>query len=932
MKKTCLLLLALLPLFLTAQDVVNLTPKPYSMTRPTKGTLTLPASFSISLGGMVDSIRVEAERFAQHFGEEAACNISVTPDAEDALLKVEPMAECGAEEYRLEVKADGIVLKASTATGFFYGFQTICKILNPDGTLPYVTLRDLPRFTYRGFMLDVSRHFFSTTEVKKFIDLMARYKLNRFHWHLTDDQGWRVEIKKYPKLTTIGATAPNCYVTDMKYGPYWTNRQYGPYFYTQDEIRDVVAYAKERHVEIIPEIDMPGHFVAALCAYPEYSCTPNASRSVWTSGGISSDVLNVGNPQAVQFCKDVLDELSDLFPYEQIHIGGDECPTSAWESNAQCQASYKALGLTSYRQLQSHFIQEMSDFLKTKGKKTSVWNEAITASGADTDIMKECGVTVYCWTGPDAAAKKAAQLGLNNIYTPWGPYYINRKQSTLPGEPSAAGDGTDNLRKTYNTVPVPTDINTSLTKYYTGVQGTFWCEHVADTAYLEYLALPRLFAIAEAGWSQQSAKNYDDFVNRVTADTLLLDRLGFNYCRHDLNVTEPETPKVMPKAGEYYRIVTRATDADRQGRCIELLTASSPLVSTYSGKGAAANVIWTNTQAQEGDSNYDYQFWTFEESPTAPGHYALVCKAAPEGSLNPTPTAQSNTGRWKYDAAKKNYNFLLGEAGYGQDGDYYYYTLRSDKLSGWYVNASMPGQGLAANLWTEPLSGNGGLWTFVGTVAAGTTEPVVVKPSLILEEGKTYRIRNSVAGYENLFLADTQEDTYLRWTYDEDSELALWKVVTTELKNDGTQVVRLQNVKSERFIYSNGTKGSGQIGWPVRMAKTRNTITVTYNEATNDFALSLSSRNFYPVMQDGTVLPGIVSSGTTISGADQPARPQGAAWRFEEVVTEGISQYGNTSSLAAANSSLSFDLQGRRFRNSRQVKGVYIVGNKKIVK
>lgn len=921
------LMLVLSPLLSMGQDFVNLTPKPYSQKSGLKGELTLPASIQISINSLPDSIRVEADRFATAFGDEAGCSVSVVSNASGALLQLSYDEGCKDEEYRLEVGESGISLTARTTAGFFYGFQTLRKILTPEGKLPYVSLRDYPRFTYRGFMLDVSRHFFSTTEVKKLIDLMARYKLNRFHWHLSDDQGWRVEIKKYPKLTTIGATAANCYVTDMQYGPYWTNRQYGPYFYTQDEIRDVVAYASERHIEIIPEIDMPGHFVAALCAYPEYSCSPNASRSVWTSGGISSDVLNVGNPEAVQFCKDILAELADLFPYEQIHIGGDECPTSAWENNALCQARYKELGLSSYRQLQSHFIKELSDFLLTKGKKTSVWNEAITASGADTELMKAAGVTVYCWTGPDAAAKKAANLGLNNIYTPWGPYYINRKQSTLPGEPSGAGDGTDNLRKTYNTVPVPSDISSALSKFYTGVQGTFWCEHVADTAYLEYLALPRLFAIAEAGWTQQGAKNYDDFVNRVTADTFLLNRLGFNYCRHDMNIVEPEQPKVMPQKGAYYRIVTRATDSDRSGRCIELLTASSPLITTYSAKGAAANVLWTNTQAKEGDANYDYQFWTFEESPSQPGRYALVCKAMPDGSVNPTPTAQSNTGRWKYDSAKKNYNFLLGEAGYGQDGGNYYYTLRSDKLSGWYINASMPGQGLAANLWTEPLSGNGGLWTFVGT-SSGT--PDVVMPTLILEEGKTYRIRNSVKGFEDIYLADTKEDAYLRWTTSADDDSALWLVATSELKSDGTQAVRLQNVQTQRYIYSNGTKGSGQLGWPVRMATARNTLSIGYNALTDDYSISLNKRNFFPIMKDGTELPGIVSSGTTISGAEQPARPQGTAWTFEAAQADGI---GSTPlenlTREGRYGGASYDLQGRRLREAPK-QGVFIRGGKAV--
>ncbi|MBR1712102.1 MAG: beta-N-acetylhexosaminidase [Alloprevotella sp.] len=918
-----LLLLAccLLPTAATAQDFLNLTPKPYQATT-VKGTLPLPGAFSIALNGVADSIRTEAGRFAAAFAEEAGCEITLT-EGGGGFCVLDYAADCAAEEYRLDVDGQGISLKARTTAGFFYGFQTLRKLLRTDGTLPYASLRDLPRFPYRGFMLDVSRHFFDAAEVKKLIDLMSRYKLNRFHWHLSDDQGWRVEIEKYPKLTTVGATADNCYVTDMTYGPYWTNRQYGPHFYTKEEIRDVVAYAKERHVEIIPEIDMPGHFVAVLCAYPEFSCTPNASRSVWTSGGISADVLNVADPKAVQFCKDVLEELMELFPYEQVNIGGDECPTSAWEGNALCQERYRKLGLTNYRQLQSHFIKEMADFIAAHGKKTSVWNEAITAGGADTELVKQAGVTVYCWTGAEAAARKAAALGLDNIFTPWGPYYINRKQSTRADEPSAAGDGTDNLRKTYTTVPVPTDITAAQEKHYTGVQGTFWCEHVADTAYLEYLALPRLLAIAEAGWTQQEAKDYDDFVERVTADTALLDRLGFGYCRHDLNVQEADMPKVMPEPGAYYRIVTRATDDSRKGRCLELLTAASPLTATYAGNGAAANMLWTNVQATAGAGNYDYQFWTFEESPTEPGKYAIVCKAVPDGSVNPVPTAQSNTGRWKYDAAKKNYNFLLGEAAYGKDGTDYYYTMRSDRTTGWYVNASMPGQGLAANLWTEPLSGNGGLWTFAGT-AQPEPEPIVAEP--VFEAGKAYRIINAVEGYEDLCLADTEDDNYLRFAPASDDR-TVWTATAVETNADGTQSAALQNRQSKRFIYTNATQAKGQTGWPVRMSKTQAMVKVRRNAGTEDITLSLHDRNFFPLMPDAPVLPGAISSGTTISGQTQAVRPQGAAWRAEEVKADGIRDVRTDT---PAHGTPGYDLQGRRV--AEDTAGISIIGGRKVLR
>lgn len=228
-------------------------------------------------------------------------------------------------------------------------------------------------------MLDVSRHFFTVDEVKRMLDVMSYYKMNAFHWHLTDDQGWRVEIKKYPKLTTVGSIAPNSLFTDLyEAKQYWINKPYGPYFYTQDEIRDVVAYAKERHITIVPEVDMPGHSSAAMASYPEYSCNPSGGHQVWSKGGISYDVINVANPAAVQFAKDVLSEIMDLFPGERIHIGGDECPVDAWKNNAECQALYKAKGFTNYRQIQSYFIQELSEFVKERGRKLAVWNETIT--------------------------------------------------------------------------------------------------------------------------------------------------------------------------------------------------------------------------------------------------------------------------------------------------------------------------------------------------------------------------------------------------------------------------------------------------------------------------------------------------------------------------------------------------------------------------
>ncbi|MBR6444838.1 MAG: beta-N-acetylhexosaminidase, partial [Prevotella sp.] len=334
------ILLFLLGLTLQAPaQSVNLTPWPKTMTTKS-GEFVLPQTITIDVSELSDDVVAEANDFAATL--RAATGRSVTVgNAENAAIKLQMNASTLDEEgYILVVAEDGITLKASTVKGFFYGLQSIKKMLpgnvlvekldaSATYAIPCVSINDAPRFAYRGFMLDVSRHFFTVEEIKKMLRIMAYYKMNFFHWHLTDDQGWRVEVKKYPKLTTVAATRANSYNTDLKYGQYWTNEQYGPYFYTQDEIRDVVTYAEKLHITVIPEIEMPGHLAAAMTAYPEFSCTPNGSHNVWVSGGISQDVLNVANDRAVQFAKDILTEIAPLFPSEIFHVGGDECPTNA---------------------------------------------------------------------------------------------------------------------------------------------------------------------------------------------------------------------------------------------------------------------------------------------------------------------------------------------------------------------------------------------------------------------------------------------------------------------------------------------------------------------------------------------------------------------------------------------------------------------------
>lgn len=452
------------------------------------------------------------------------------------------------EAYDLNITASGITIASSTDRGRYYALLSLDQLCEQYGSdLPLLHIQDKPRFRYRGFMLDVSRHFFTVAEVKKMLDVMARYKMNVFHWHLTDDQGWRAEIKQYPKLTTIGAKRTDSYETPITKviengWTYWTGvggntgKPYGPYYYTQEEMRDVVAYAAERHIDILPEIDMPGHFVAAMAAYPEFSCYPNNPPSVWTTGGISSNVLNVANDDAVLFAKNILAELCDIFPYPYIHIGGDECPVTQWQNNAQCQALYAAEGFTSYRQLQTRFIKQISDFVATKGKKLFCWNESVTASGADLDIMQETGATIMCWNPCESGVRKAVGLGLPAIVTEYNrgnqSYYINRRQCTDYGEPTGAGDGDDSVQGCYSLIPMPSGLTAGQEALVKGVQGTFWAEHVGTPEYLEYLALPRLICVAESGWSLQERKDWNDFRTRLVAHTKWLDDNDYVYSNH----------------------------------------------------------------------------------------------------------------------------------------------------------------------------------------------------------------------------------------------------------------------------------------------------------------------------------------------------------------------------------------------------------------
>lgn len=488
-----------------------------------------------------DSIQSLLKSFEQEFSSTTGLAFKASKAAKAALqLRLNPSLK--GESYCLTVSKNNVIIEAARPVGFFYALQTLKQMLptravmagvsvekGTSMTLPVVEIEDAPRFGWRGFMLDEGRHFFGKKAVKQVLDVMAAYKMNRFHWHLTDDQGWRVEIKKYPRLTTYGAWRNTMTLS-------WGNtlpdgERYGGY-YTQDDVREIVAYARERFIEIVPEVDIPGHSQAAVAVYPEFlACDPEKPHEVWLSQGVSTDVINVANPKAVQFAKDVIDELITLFPYQYMHLGGDECPVKKWEQNKDCQALLKQIGSKNYRDLQIHFYKQLKDYVASKPAQQQrhfiFWNEVLHGN---TSVLGK-DFTVMAWVGADKAAQEAAKRGLTTILSPQIPYYINRRQSKDIWEPRSQGWGTETVEAVYNYVPMK-NVAENLQEKYMGVQANFWTEWVENTPKLQYLLLPRLAAVAEAGWTPQAERSYPDFLKRLQQEPSYYDMKGMNYGKH----------------------------------------------------------------------------------------------------------------------------------------------------------------------------------------------------------------------------------------------------------------------------------------------------------------------------------------------------------------------------------------------------------------
>ncbi|MCE5217737.1 beta-N-acetylhexosaminidase [bacterium] len=436
----------------------------------------------------------------------------------------------GDEGYQMKVDTRRVLIEAQTAAGLFYGTQTLRQLLppevfantkqtGPEWMVPASRIVDKPSYAWRGLMLDVGRHYMPVEFVKKTIDLLALHKMNVLHWHLTEDQGWRLEIKKYPRLTEVGSV--------RRESPVKGNRKegdgtpYGPFFYTQEEVREIVAYAAERHVTVVPEIEMPGHALGALVAYPELSCTggPFEVRTRW---GIEDDIYCAGKEEVFQFVEDVLTEVLDLFPSTFIHIGGDEAPKARWKECPRCQARMKAEGLKDEHELQSYFIRRIDKFLTEKGRRLIGWDEILEGGLAS-------GAAVMSWRGIGGGVA-AANAGHDVVMTPTTHCYLDYAQARGSDEPEAIG-GYLPLSVVYSYEPTPSQLSPAQHQYVVGVQGNLWTEYMHTPEEVEYFGFPRACALAEIGWTPSQLKDYASFRERLVTHLKRLDQMQVNYRR-----------------------------------------------------------------------------------------------------------------------------------------------------------------------------------------------------------------------------------------------------------------------------------------------------------------------------------------------------------------------------------------------------------------
>jgi len=507
-------------------------PAPVSV-KGLKGKFVFSDKSRIILGTPGDDTKLAADFLATLVKNPTGMEISIEEGNKPAVGSVFMAVDTSVknvEGYDLSVTGKKIIIKAGSAAGLFYAVQTLRQLMPVEVEKPEITqgieisvpaceIADEPDFAYRGLHLDVGRHVFPVESIKRYIDMIALHKMNTFHWHLTEDQGWRIEIKKYPRLTEVGAFRKETLVGHGSRKPFvFDGKPYGG-FYTREEVKEVVEYAEDRFITVIPEIEMPGHALAALASYPELSCT-GGPFEVYSRWGVVEDVFCAGREETFRFLEDVLTEVIDLFPSEYIHIGGDECPKVRWEKCPLCRKRIKEEGLKDERELQSYFIQRIEKFLLSKGRRIIGWDEILEGGLAPE-------ATVMSWRGT-AGGIEAAKQKHNVIMTPSRYVYLDYYQCEPQGEPLAIG-GYLPLERVYSYDPLPADLAPEEQKYILGIQGNLWTEYIQTAEQLEYMAFPRAFAIAESGWTPARLKDFEDFLARLGILKMRYDIIGINY-------------------------------------------------------------------------------------------------------------------------------------------------------------------------------------------------------------------------------------------------------------------------------------------------------------------------------------------------------------------------------------------------------------------
>lgn len=585
------------------ENMLPLIPYPANLTR-NEGTFNLKQLTAITTPAGDGAVARYAQEFATQLEKTSGIKVPVNPTTAATSLVMTKDATLAHESYKLTVNEAGINIAAADSTGFFYAIQTLKQLMphaiyNRNGastaidwTVSCVEIADQPQLGHRGYMLDVARHFFSKTEVKRILDIMATYKMNRFHWHLTDDQGWRIDIPEYPKLAQVGAVRKGSFVNAGGSSKFFDDTEYGRgMYYTLDDLREIVAYAKSLNIEIIPEIDLPGHMVAAVAAYPEFSCDPTKKYEVRIDGGISKDVLNIGKDETIDFLKCVLGHMAEVFPYKYIHLGGDECPTDQWSHNADCLKRVKDEGLAGVNELQSWLVEKLGLYLKEKYDKDIIcWDELLAHWKSDNTVKP----VIMAWNHINKS-KEAADKGFKSIVVPYQSLYLDMMQVPLSevdvNEKYQGGWGdnwVNSVETVYGVNPVAS--LSGKENFCLGVQGNMWTETCNDSVEVEYQLLPRMLALSETGWLPAAKKDFASFYMRLQKNRDILDAKGLTYATHYFD--EPDLTEQEAAVAEAASLLENAKPGKvgypSQTEYDKLSSAYAPFIADNSATGDVA--------------------------------------------------------------------------------------------------------------------------------------------------------------------------------------------------------------------------------------------------------------------------------------------------------------------------------------------------------